>query len=198
MAEKVMFLVPGASAGGRIAAMATAQTGPRLSIRPAREEDAAGLREIFNEAVQDDLETYEAEPRSMDEQRRLLALAAQDPRHPIFVAELRGWLAGWISLQPYDRRSQFADVSEVTVFVRREFRNYGLGRQLMKSIQEEAQRLAYRKLVGHVLAENHDSLRLCRATSWREVGRLERHARRGGRLRDVVLVEYLVPVKQQG
>jgi len=173
--------------------MATAQTGPRLTVRPAREEDAAGLREIFNEAVQDSLTTYETESRSMDEQRRLLAQATQDTRHPILVAELRGWVAGWICLQPYDRRPEFSDVSEVTVFVRREFRNYGLGRQLMKTIQEEAQRLGYRKLVGQVLAENLDSLRLCRATGWREVGRLERHARREGRLRDVVLVEYLVP-----
>src|SRR5713226_7714221 len=103
--------------------MATAQTGPRLTIRPAHEEDAAGLREIFNEAVQDGLATYETESRSMEEQRRLLAQAEQDTRHPILVAELRGWVAGWISLQPYDRRPEFADISEVTVFVRREFRN---------------------------------------------------------------------------
>jgi L-amino acid N-acyltransferase YncA len=176
--------------------MATAQTGPRLTIRPAGEEDAVGLREIFNEAVQDGLTTYDTEPRSIEEQRRLIAQTEQDTRHPLLVAELRGWVAGWISLQPCDRRPQFVDISEVTVFVRREFRNYGLGRQLMKAMEEEAQRLGYRKLVGHVLADNLDSLRLCRATGWREVGRLERHARREGRLRDVVLVEYLVPQGQ--
>ena len=81
----------------------------------------------------------------------------------------------------------------MTVYVQRSFRNYGVGRQLMKTIQKEAQNLGYRKLIGWVLAENRDSLRLCRSTGWREVGRYEQHARREGTLRDVVLVEYLVP-----
>jgi hypothetical protein len=38
-----------------------------------------------------------------------------------------------------------------------------------------------------------DSLRLCKATGWRVVGVHERHARHGGRLRDVTVVEYLLP-----
>jgi len=45
-----------------------------------------------------------------------------------------------------------------------------------------------------VLAENRDSLRLCQATGWREVGRHRAHARHRDTLRDVVVVEYLLPV----
>ena len=63
----------------------------------------------------------------------------------------------------------------------------------MRVAQAEAARLGYRKLLGRVLAENHDSLRLCQATGWRVVGQHEQHARHGNRLRDVVLVEYVVP-----
>jgi len=62
----------------------------------------------------------------------------------------------------------------------------------MQAIQEEARKLGYRKLLGRVLADNPDSLRLCRATGFREVGRHEKHSRLAGTLRDVVLVEYLV------
>lgn len=173
--------------------MATAETGPRLLIRPAREDDAAALREIFNEAVQDGLATFENEPRSLEEQKSLIAAASQDPKHPILLAELRGWTLGWITIQAHDLRPQLHDVGEVTVFVRRSFRNYGVGRQLMKTAQKEAQNLGYRKLIGRVLADNRDSLRLCRATGWREVGRHEQHARHNETLRDVVVVEYLVP-----
>ena len=172
--------------------MATPAARPHLTFRPARDEDAPGVREIFNEAVQEGRVTFETEPRSLEEQRRLLAGASQDPRHPILVAELRGWTAGWIAIERYDRRPQLDDVGEVSVFVRREFRSYGVGRQLMRAVQNEAQRLGYRKLIGHVLADNYDSLRLCRATGWHEAGRHERHARREGRLLDVIVVEYMV------
>jgi L-amino acid N-acyltransferase YncA len=173
--------------------MATTETRPQLVMRPAREDDAAGLREVFNEGVQDGLATFDTESRTLEAQRRLIAAAEQDPKHPILVAELRDWALGWITVQPYGSRPQLEDVGEVIVFVRRSFRNYGVGRQLMKTIQKEARNLGYRKLVGHVLADSHDSLRLCRATGWREVGRHEQHARHGEALRDVVVVEYLVP-----
>ena len=123
---------------------------------------------------------------------RELASAKHTPGNPILVAELRGWVAGWITLQRHDPRPQLADIAEVSVFVRREFRKFGVGRQLMQAIQREAARLGWRKLIGFVLAENTDSLRLCRACGWREVGRLEQHIRRGSGWRDAIIVEYLV------
>ncbi len=164
-----------------------------MVIRPARDDDAPALREIFNEAVQDALATFDTEPVSLDEQRRRLAAAAAEARQPILVAELRGWAVGWITIQQYDLRRHMEDVGEVTVFVQRSFRKYGVGRQLMQAVQKEAQRLGYRKLIGHVLAENQDSLRLCRATGWREVGCHLQHALRDGPPRDVVVVECLLP-----
>ncbi len=173
--------------------MASPETGPRLLIRPAREDDAAALREIFNEGVQDHRATFETEPVSVEDQRRQIVAAAEDPRHPVLVAELRGWILGWATLQGHDPRPQLGDIGEVFVYVRRSFRNYGVGRQLMKTIQHQAGNLGYRKLIGRVLAENRDSLSLCRATGWREVGRHEQHARHDAALRDVIVVEYLVP-----
>ena len=81
---------------------------------------------------------------------------------PDRVAELRNWIAGWVTLAPYDVRISLDDMGEVSIYVRRSFRNYGVGRQLMRAIQEEAGKLGYRKLVGRILVENHDGLLLCR------------------------------------
>lgn len=173
--------------------MATPETGPRLLIRPAREDDAAALREIYNEAIQDDLATFDTEPRSLEDQRCLIAAATEDAKHPLLVAELRGWVLGWITIQYHDLRPELQDVGEVAVYVRRSFRSYGVGRQLMQAIQKRASELGYRKLVGRVLADHHGSLRLCRVCGWRDVGRHEKHARHGDVLRDVMVLEYLVP-----
>ena len=166
---------------------------PQLEIRPAREEDAVSLCEIFNEAVHDRLETFDSEPRVVDDQRLVIAAAEQDPKHPILVAEVRNWVAGWVLLAPYDARISLDDMGEVHIYVRRSFRSYGVGRQLMRAIQEAAGRLGYRKLIGRILAENRDGLLLCRATGWREVGRHSAHTRLKDGLHDVMLVEYLLP-----
>jgi len=173
--------------------VASPESGPRLGVRPARADDAVALREIFNEAVADKLATFETSPISIEGQRERIASAEQDPKHPILVADVRGWVAGWATIKAYDSRPALDEIGEVCVFVRRSFRSYGVGRQLMRSAQAEASRQGYRKLIGHVLADNRDSLRLCQATGWREVGKLLGHARHRDDLRDVVIVEYQVP-----
>ena len=173
--------------------MSTASARPQLQVRPAQEDDASPLCEIFNEAVQDHLETFDSEPRAVDDQRLRIAAAEQDPKHPILVAELRNWIAGWAALAPYDSRIALDDIGEVYIYVRRAFRSYGVGRQLMRAVQDAAAKLGYRKLIGRILVQNQDGLNLCRATGWREVGRHSAHARLNDGLHDVMLVEYLIP-----
>jgi phosphinothricin acetyltransferase len=173
--------------------MSTASARPQLEIRQVQEDDATALCEIFNEAVQDRLDTFDRDPRSLEDQRMQIDATQHDPKHPILVAELRNWVAGWAALAPYDNRISLDDIGEVFIYVRRAFRSYGVGRQLMRAIQETAGKLGYRKLVGRVLLHNQDGLVLCRATGWREVGRHSAHVRMNDRLHDVMLVEYLIP-----
>jgi L-amino acid N-acyltransferase YncA len=168
---------------------------PELQIRPAREEDAAPLCEIFNEAVQDRLDTFSSNQRTPEEQRVLIAASEQTPKRPILVADVRNWIAGWVALAPYDTRVSLDDICEVFIYVRRSFRSYGVGRQLMRAIQEAAGKLGYRKLIGRTLVENRDGLLLCRATGWREVGRHSAHVRLRDGLHDVMLLEYVIPVQ---
>lgn len=174
-------------------AATTPEPRPQLVVRPAHENDAAAMREIFNEGVQDHQIPFEEHARSVEAQKELISAALANQRYPMLVAELRGWVLGWIALSAYDTRPQLADIAEVSVSVRRSFRNYGVGRQLMQAAQAEAVRLSYRKLVGHLLAENGDSLRLCIACGWREVGRYIKHDISFEEKRDIVVVEYLIP-----
>jgi L-amino acid N-acyltransferase YncA len=173
--------------------MATAETRPQFAIRPAREADAPALREIFNEAVEDGLATFDAAPTTLEEEKQRVVRAIESARCPLFVAEVRNWVCGSAAIEIFDTRRSMEEIGEVTIFVRRSFRSYGVGRQLMRAIQKEAARLGYRKLVGHMLADNHDSLRLCTATGWSVAGTFHQHARHGKKLRDVVAVEYMVP-----
>lgn len=173
--------------------MATVQERPHLNIRPAREDDAPALREIFNDALEDGLATFDSVLRSIEEQKRLIVTAEQDSRRPIFVAEVRNLVCGLLCLEPYEEKLHLGEIGEVSVFVRRSFRSYGIGRQLMRVAQTEAARRGYRKLIGRVLSHNEESLRLCQVTGWRVVGTHEQHARHGNRLRDITVVEYFLP-----
>ena len=99
--------------------MATANTRPQLNIRPPQEGDAFTLREIFNEAIDDGLVTFETAPRSIEEQQMLIAASLKDARHPILVADVLNWTCGVAILEPHDRRHNPDDIAEVQIFVRR-------------------------------------------------------------------------------
>src|SRR5258708_39381732 len=108
------------------------------------------------------METFDSEPRTVDDQRLRVAAAEQDPKHPILVAELRNWIAGWAVLAPYDNRIALDDIGAGYIYVRRAFRSYGVGRPLMRAMEEAAGKLGYRKLSGRVLVPNPDAFKLCR------------------------------------
>ena len=173
--------------------MATAEQPPRLTIRPARLEDAPALREIFNDAVEDGLATFDSTLRSIDEQKDLIAAAEEDSRRPLLVAEVRNWVCGVVSIEPHEQELHSGEVGEVTVFVRRSFRSYGVGRQLMRVAQTEAAGLDIASLS---VAFWRITRRACnyagrRVGAWLALH--EQHARHGSRLRDVALVEFLLP-----
>lgn len=173
--------------------MATPEQHPHLKIRAACEDDAPALREIFNDAVEDGLATFDNGLRSIEDQKRLIATSEQDTKRSMLVAVVRNLVCGVVSIEAYEERLHRGEMAEIVIFVRRSFRSYGIGRQLMRAAQTEAAGLGYRKLLGRVLSDNEDSLRLCKATGWRVVGVHERHARHGGLLRDVAVVEFLLP-----
>jgi L-amino acid N-acyltransferase YncA len=114
--------------------VATAEQRPHVSIRPARSEDAPALREIFNDAVEDGLATFDNALRSIEDQKQLIAMAEQNSRRPL-------------SIEPHEERIHRGEMGEVTVFVRRYFRSYGIGGQLMLAAQSQAARIGYRKLI---------------------------------------------------
>ena len=126
--------------------MEAPETRERLVIRPAQSEDAAALREIFNEGVQDGLATFSAQPRSLDDERQRLAEAARNSRHAIRVGQLGRWVLGWVAIEPCDARPALEGVGELTVFVRRSFRKHGVGKQLMQAAQQEAPRSEERRV----------------------------------------------------
>jgi L-amino acid N-acyltransferase YncA len=172
--------------------MSSPEPRPQLTLRPATEDDSNSMREVFAEGVQDRLIPFEDQPRTREEIKAQVAAALEDPKHPILVAELRGWVLGWAQLAQAETRAKLADIAEVFVYVRRSFRNYGVGQQLMRALQEEAKRIGYRKLLGYVLAENRDSARLCVSCGWREVGKLVGHDPSFGEKSDVVMMEFTV------
>jgi phosphinothricin acetyltransferase len=161
-----------------------------LQVRVAEARDAQDIARIYLQATQDHLATFENFLVTPEE--RVRWVTEHTGKYPLLVAELQGRVLGWASLSPYQVRPRIEGIAELLIYIDRDYRRHGVGRELMRAIQAAARQEGHFKLVGRFVAHNDASRTLCRMTGWREVGTHEKHTVLEGRWHDVVLVEFLI------
>ena len=168
-----------------------AEARPHLQIRPAQRADAVEIARIYHQATQDGLATFEGFLVTAEEQERWVLEHSE--RYPLLVAEWGSQVLGWASLSPYHSRPHIEGVVEMLIYIDRDYRRHGVGRELMRALQAAARSCGHRKIIGRFVAYNDAGRRLCRMTGWREVGVHLKHTCIDGRWQDVAIVEYLIP-----
>ena len=173
-----------------------------VRIRKVVPSDAAGICEIYNQAIDEGVATFETEPRTEFECRKWLE--EHDVKHPVLVA-VRGRqvseiglggedeeIVGWASIAIYRTRSCYSGVGEFSIYVKQGSRSTGVGKQLMTALIDEARHLGYWKLLSRIFPFNVASRNLCRSCGFREVGMYEKHGKLNGKWVDMVIVERLI------
>jgi phosphinothricin acetyltransferase len=164
---------------------------PLLRTRPAEKGDADAIARIYHQATLDGLATFEDFLVTPEERERWVVERSE--KHPLFVAELHGRVLGWAALNMHFTRPRIQGVVEMLIYIHRDYRRHGVGRELMRALLEAGRAVGHHKILGRFATHNDAGRRLCRLAGFREVGILEKHARIDGRWQDVVLVEYLIP-----
>lgn len=159
-----------------------------MSVRRATPADAAAIACIYNQGIEDRVGTFETRFRSAEEIRGWF-----DEVHPIVVLEEQDEVVAFASTSVYRSRPCYAGIAEFSVYVRRDWRGKGAGRQVLTNLCQESEQAGFWKLVSRVFVENAASRNLLRSIGFREVGIYEKHGQLDGVWRDVVIVERLFP-----
>jgi phosphinothricin acetyltransferase len=163
---------------------------PLLHVRAAEQPDAQDIARIYLQAIQDNLATFENFLGTPGERSRWVT--EHSGKYPLLVADLNGRVLGWASLSPYQVRPRIEGIAELLIYIDRDYRRHGVGRELMRAIQSAAHKEGHFKLIGRFVAHNDAGRTLCRMTGWREVGVHQKHTLLEGRWHDVVVVEFLI------
>ncbi len=154
------------------------------AVRPAAESDAARVAEIFNQAVEERVATFETRPATADDAKRWVA------EDVVVVLEGPDGVVAWAKAGPYaDAHHYYDGVREATLYVSREARGQGAGRVLLDELAEAARAADAHKLVGKIFTSNTPSIALVEGLGWRRVGVHERHGTLDGEWKDVLVVE---------
>lgn len=154
-----------------------------ITITPLLPEDWPAARAIYLEGMGTGLATFETRAPSWAE------WDAAHLAHSRLAARIEGSLVGWAALSAVSPRRVYAGVAEVSIYVAAGARGMGVGRALLGALVAESERNGIWTLQAVILAENEASIALHLGCGFREVGRRERIAMRGGTWHDTVLLE---------
>lgn len=158
-----------------------------MIIRDAVEADLPTVVEIYNAAIRSRISTAQLDPVSVEE--RLPWFREHSPEsHPLWVAEIDGTIAAWLSFHPFITRCAYRGTAEISVYVGEKFRRRGLGRGLVEKAIAHSPHLEISALVGCIFGHNEPSLRLFERLGFERWGFLPRIAQVDGVERDLVIV----------
>ena len=146
------------------------------------DSDWPEVRRVYEEGLATGVGSFETEAPSWDQWN------AARLSHSRLVAREDG-LVGWAALSPFSKRSCYAGVAEVGIYVAARARGRGIGRALLQALIESAERHGIWTLQGATIADNAASLALQSSCGFRVVGRRVRIAKRDGQWHDTILTE---------
>ncbi len=151
------------------------------------EGDLPTIIEIYNAAIVTRIATAQLEPVTLEERRDWLKEHSAD-RHPFWVLEIDGQIAGWLSLKPFLPRCAYRGAAEVSVYVHEKFRRRGIATRLLEEAVSRAPSLQITAMVGLIFAHNEPSLRLFASLGFQRWGLLPRIARVDSAERDLTIM----------
>jgi phosphinothricin acetyltransferase len=159
-----------------------------MIIRDAVETDLPAIMAIYNAAIPSRMAASDLEPVSVES--RLCWFYEHTPNYrPIWVMELDGVIAGWLSFQSfYYKRPAYLATAEISIYVAPAYRRRGVGRQLLSQAIHQSPSLGLKTLMGFVFVHNKPSLQLLETLGFQRWGYLPKVAKLDGVERDLVIL----------
>lgn len=158
-----------------------------LTIRDATLADLPTVFTIYNHEVEHGIATFDTVPRQLGQDDGWLT--HREPRHPVLVAERRGEVVGWGSLSPWSEKGAYARTAEVSVYVDRDHRGEGVGKELLTALIARAPAGGIAVLLARIADANPQSIALHEAAGFGPVGVQRRCGEKFGRVLDVALMD---------
>ncbi len=150
-------------------------------IRLAHRADLPTIVDIYNQSIPSQQSTGDLEPVRLED--RLSWFEEHRPdRHPIFVAEVDGHVAGWCSLNAYrPGRAALRFTKEISYYIAHAYHSKWLGTALIEHALAACHALQIRHVFAIVLEGNQASLKLLEKMGFEQWGYLPGVANFNGR-----------------
>lgn len=113
-------------------------------------------------------------------------------RFTVLVAKCNDVVCGGASINPYSHRCAYNGVADLSIYIHRDFRGKGIGKQLLQHLEVAAKQNDFYKIVLFTFPFNQLGQGLYRKSGYREVGVFEQQGILDGKRIDVMIMEKLL------
>lgn len=158
-----------------------------IRIRDATLDDLPAIAEIYNEAILKTVATFDTTPKSLEEQKKWFT--SHGSKNPIIIAEENGVIVAWASLSEWSDRCAYSDAAEVSLYVREEHQEKGIGRKLLEELVKKGSRVGLHTIIARIAEGNAISVHLHESLGFEHIGIMKEVGHKFGRLLDVYMMQ---------
>lgn len=159
-------------------------------LRQATEVDLGSILTIYNQGIEDRIATLESELK--DETYMFDWFKQHQGRYRVLVAEVNKNVIGWASINVYNPRSAYDGVGDLSIYIHRDHRGKGIGKQLLQKLEEIGKQNNFYKFILFTFPFNTLGQSLYHRAGYREVGVFQSQGVLEGDFVDVMAMEKLL------
>lgn len=165
----------------------------RINIRPIELRDLEFVKEVLNEVIVNHDFYLSEYPKSDSDIRQWYDEHQNSDLYAIFVAEINGKPAGWVSLSNFRLIDGYDISAELSIYVSIRYYRIGIAGEMMRYIEEFARSKGLlHKIVSVITATNLVSIALHNKCGFETEGILKEAAKKNGKYQDVVLMSKII------
>ena len=158
-----------------------------INIRSATFDDIKDITKIYNDAIQNTVATFDTEVKTFEQQKEWFK--SHGLKNPIIVAEKDDEVIGFASLSIYSDRYAYSDTAEISLYVRDEYQDKGVGKKLIKAIIDEGKNASLHTIIARITEGNEKSVHLHKLVGFEHVGIYKEVGFKFGKRLDVYLMQ---------
>ncbi|CAN5765965.1 GNAT family N-acetyltransferase [soil metagenome] len=160
-----------------------------MNIRRAILTDSAQIAEIYNYYILNTHHTFETEPLSAEEMKERIVENSEN--YPFLVAEFEGELQGYVYATQFKLRQAYKHSAEVSIYVRNQAKQKGIGSALYKKLLEELAETDVHAIMAGISLPNEASVKFHEKLGYEKVAHFKEAGYKLGRWVDVGFWEML-------
>lgn len=152
-------------------------------IVAATAQDAGPVLALWNEVIAQTTITFTATPKTAAQIDALLAA------QPVFLAREGARTLGFATYSQFRGGDGYRLTQEHAIYLSADARGRGLGRDLLRAVEEDARRAGNHSLIAGISGENTGGLAFHAAMGFVTVGQIAEAGHKFGRFLDLVLMQ---------